>query len=151
MLGLKPGASGPRRALEVLDARTFLEKGGTTRYAFVPAAGKAAAQLVRTPLGEKPRTLVRFEPMTLASTALAEYAGRYSSEEFVHDMQLGLVDGKLRVGPWGRTLGSPPFDPIVRDVFGAEGVTFQFERDARGHLRGFVMGADRMRIRWVRR
>ncbi|HEY2515188.1 MAG TPA: hypothetical protein VGI39_30185, partial [Polyangiaceae bacterium] len=137
-IGLEPDA--PRRPLEAADAKTFGVQGTPTRYVF----DAAAKSLTRQVTGQKTQTFVRMEPITVDAKALGELAGRYTSDEFVHDLQVVVEKGALRVGPWGRTPASPPLTPLVRDVFTGGGVGIKFERDAKGHVRGLTMSAARM-------
>jgi CubicO group peptidase (beta-lactamase class C family) len=155
VLDFQLGDGGTRRQLEALDARTFVVLGVpaaiATRYRYEPASGKAPARLVRMPVNGKTTTFERAEPVTLAPPALEEYAGRYTSDESVHDIQVGVKDGKLVLGPWGRTLGAHP-RPLARDVFTLTGAGLCFQRDGRGRVRGFELGGDRLlHMQWVKR
>ncbi len=150
---LPPG--GFHRELEALDAHTFVVLGvpraSATRYLFEPATAKTPAHLVRKPIDGKATTLVRFEPVSPEASELAEYAGRYGSDEILHDVQVGVSDDAFVIGEWGRTFAAK-LAPLARDVFVGGGVGLHFERDARGHIKGFTMSADRMLgIEWVRR
>jgi hypothetical protein len=151
---LQPG--GYRRRLAARDARTFVVLGvpaaSATTYRFEPATGKLPVRLVRTPVLGEPTTLERFEPATPTPSALAQYAGRYTSDEVLRDMEIEVVKGKLLFGEWGRTLGPEPMKPLTTDVFTFGGVGFRFARDKRGKVSGFTMSADRLvGIRWTKR
>jgi hypothetical protein len=53
------------------------------------------------------------------------------------------MDGQLLGGPWGGLLDAPLI-PLARDGFFAGGVTFRFERDARGRINAVVVGNDKV-------
>jgi hypothetical protein len=139
----------------MLDARSFHVAGAASRWTYEPPVNKTPARLVRVAPGETTLTFERFEPAAaLSPTALAEYSGRYTSDESRMDWWIAVVDGHLVANTWGRPLmGASPFVPVARDLFTpADGVSFRFERDAHGRIRGFVFGQNRARgIRWVRR
>ncbi|HEY2515355.1 MAG TPA: serine hydrolase domain-containing protein [Polyangiaceae bacterium] len=135
--GLEPGG---RSATFTPDARrSFLSADGTTHYRFQPGAVPSLARLVRSS-GNDPdpeMTFVRFEPAKIEAAKLFEYAGRYTSDEVAREVELSVVDGKLRIATWGHAPDPEPLSALARDLFhlGEGGV--QFERDARGRIRGF--------------
>ena len=76
---------------------------------------------------------------------LAEYAGRYGSDELTRDVQI-VVDGeKLLLGPWGSTPGAEPLLPTARDTFQRGGLTATFERTARGRIKAVVLDTESTR------
>src|SRR5262249_7689023 len=100
---------------------------------------------------DKPMTFERFEPASLEAAKLAEYAGRYTSDELTRDTEFGVVDGALSFGPWGKPLAAR-LRPVTRDVFLAPGIGFVFERDGRGKVAKVVGVFDGHRaVRWTKR
>ena len=89
-------------------------------------------------------TFERFEPVTLTSAQLQEYAGTYWAEEInapfiVTASERGLV---VRLASGDET----PFVPSVRDVFVGDGqLGIAFARDARKHISGLTVNAGRVR------
>jgi hypothetical protein len=143
---------GMRRALDIQDARHFSVHGGTGRYEFVPAAGGKPARLLRTADG-KTLTFERFDPLTPSAAALADYAGRYGSDEVPRDMAVVVDNGALHLAPWGRALRWT-LVPLQRDIFTIDNDTgaVRFERDAHGHVSGFTMSFLRTSgMRWTLR
>jgi CubicO group peptidase (beta-lactamase class C family) len=152
VLGFALDAGGPHRPLEAESAGVFVVKGTTTRYAFEPAGGAKPAQLVRTSADDKPSTYVRIDPVGPAPAAAIDYAGRYTSDEVLHDLQITVVDGKLHTSSWGRTPEATALTPLARDVFAIGGGGIRFDRDKRGRVRGFVVNTGRVRgLRFTRR
>ncbi len=147
---LEPG--GPTRVYTPEGPRTLTVPGQSMRLVFEPATRSSPAHIIRTVEHEHPVQLVRFEPATLSPSALAEYAGRYASDEFSRDLRLVVVGGKLRSATWGRTLDVDPFTTLARDLFKSEEWGIQFERDRRGRIRDFLISGEGFRgIRFVRR
>ena len=147
---LEPG--GTTRTYAPESPRTFALPGEAARFVFEPPTRSSPAHIVRTVGDERPTTLVRFEPAALPPSALAEYVGRYLSDEIPRDLQIVVVDGKLRSATWGRTSDPDPFTALARDVFKAEEGGMRFERDERGRVRGFrISGEGFHGIRFVRR
>jgi hypothetical protein len=151
-LGFALDAKGPHRPLEAESARAFVVKGTTTRYVFEPESGARPAQLVRTSLDDKPSTYVRLAPAEAMPAAATDYAGRYTSEEILRDMQIVVLGGKLHAASWGRRPEATALTPLGHDVFIFSGGGLRFERDKRGKVSGFVLGTARVRgLRFMRR
>ena len=150
-LGLAPDA--PTRALEFEGPRSLVvPPAALARYSFEPASRSSPARIVRTVGDEAKRTFLRFEPVTPTPSSLAEYEGRYTSDEIPRDLQLVVVDGKLRFATSGRAPDDDPLTPVARDVFQAEWMGVHFERDARGKIRAFTVNSTSFHgIRFVRR
>jgi len=115
---------GPKpRELTPVGPKELLVREGTTRYTFSPATKSKPAQLVRRAEGEAPQTFVRFDRVsTLGAQALAEYAGRYGSDELPRDVEMSVRGGALIAGPWGAQPWSSdgtaqPLEPLTRDTF----------------------------------
>jgi hypothetical protein len=115
--------------------------------------GKLPARLLRKAADGPPGTFARIAPIgSVPAAKLAEYAGRYGSDELPRDIVLAVKDGKLRIGPFGAGLSDEPFVPLAADVFVLGGVDGRFERDARGKVRGLVLSSERTRhVRLERR
>ncbi|ATY33978.1 serine hydrolase domain-containing protein [Sphingomonas psychrotolerans] len=94
---------------------------------------------------------VRTAPVVAAAVKLDTYVGHYASEEVgaTYDISAG-PDGlvwRIRDRPdFTRTL-----EPIYRDAFQGEGVTFRFVRDADGRVTGLTVSVERARnVRFAR-
>jgi hypothetical protein len=150
--GLGPNA--PAMPLEAIDARTFVEKGGDPATQYVIDEAKKTLTRVH-PYGDTLR-YDRFEPIAIAASVLAEYAGRYTSDEVLQDKEIAVRDGGLVFGTWGRARGATPLSPVKRDLFAGEGglpfaVAIAFKRDAKGIVRGFTMIGDGVQIEFRKR
>jgi CubicO group peptidase (beta-lactamase class C family) len=144
--------SGPAWPLDRLDARTFHNRGESSRWAFEPAAGKKPPRVTRTAAGERTTTFERFEPVTLEASQLAAYAGRYESPEMTSDFEVLVKDGKLQAGPWGKAHELVTLQPLARDAFAADGFAVAFERDGRRKVVGMTGAFDGHRaVRWSKR
>jgi CubicO group peptidase (beta-lactamase class C family) len=87
--------------------------------------------------------LVRMEPFTPTAAQLAEYAGVYRSDEMDAVFRIALKDGKLQLV---RTKLRPSaVDPMFKDGFRAQPGVLQFNRDAAGHVSGFLLEGGRVR------
>jgi CubicO group peptidase (beta-lactamase class C family) len=105
-------------------------------------------RLVWTQGGGEPQTFEKLALVTPTPEELAEYAGRYFSEELQATYTLAVENGTLTVHRRG---GDPtPLRPLVRDEFSA-GPTLRFVRDAAGAVTGFMLDAGRVRnLRFTR-
>jgi CubicO group peptidase (beta-lactamase class C family) len=134
----------PPRELIPAGAADLLVSGGEVRYRYEPARGKRAAQLVRMYKTDVPRTFVRVEPIDKVEK-LAEYTGRFGSDELAHDLEIAVTDGHLVAGPVGGAPRPLPFTPIARDFFATDDVGWRFERDAHDKVVRLVASTDRAR------
>lgn len=90
-----------------------------------------------------PRTFRREPPVDAAAVRLAEYPGRYTSDELGVTYEVVLHDGRLQ-------LLFPPADPatmlpVYPDGFGVQGRTVRFMRGDRGEITGLRVFAGRAR------
>jgi hypothetical protein len=150
VFGLDPAAHGTK--LDVLSDGTLKARGASMQYAVEQARGKAPLSLERLDQKDKPFRFERFEPTKVDSAALAEYAGRWTSEETTHDVELRIVDGRLRFGAWGKDPWKTPLSSIERDAFAGGPGALLFERDAakRVHVMVAILEGRRA-IRWTKR
>jgi CubicO group peptidase (beta-lactamase class C family) len=139
-----PYSTRPSRELVPAGPGDLLVKGRHTHYAYEPAKGKRAARLVRLSKGGAPQVFVRAEPVDRVEK-LAEYAGRFGSDELAHDLQIAVEGGHLVAGPVGGAPRGAPFTPVARDLFATDDVGWRFERDARGRIVRLVASTDRAR------
>jgi CubicO group peptidase (beta-lactamase class C family) len=144
--------SEPPRELVRVGPREFSVKGGHTRYAYEPAKGRDPARLVRHASADVPRTFLRLDPVDRVAN-LAEYTGRYGSDELAHDIEVRVEGGLLVMGAVGGATRGTPFTPVARDLFESEDVGWRFaddvgwrfERDERGKVVRLVASTDRAR------
>jgi CubicO group peptidase (beta-lactamase class C family) len=122
------------------------------RFTFEPAQGATPARIIRSVENEPPTAFLRFEPIKPPPSALAEYVGRYVSDEIPREIQVAVADDHLRLGTWGHAPDPEPLAPLMRDAFRNEIGGLQFERDARGRVRAFVVTSSGLRgVRFTRR
>ncbi len=138
--------NGAVELLTVGASELAVKESPSTRLIFAPAAGKKPAQmLLRTAPGPAD-AFVRIEPVeSVPAATLAEYAGRYGSDEVTRDIVISVKDGKLIRAPLGRAPAREPLQPVARDVFllGDDGGDCAFERDARGMVKAVVFNTER--------
>jgi hypothetical protein len=96
------------RELAVAGPGDLLVKGGHTHYAFEPAKGKRGAQLTRTSKTEPARTFVRRCGPIDKVDDLAEYEGRFGSDELARDLEIRTQTDTSSRAPWeGQRCGCP--------------------------------------------
>jgi CubicO group peptidase (beta-lactamase class C family) len=143
----------PPKELVPAAPHDLLVKGSPVRYAYEPAKGKQPARLVRSSnRGGAPQTFFRTQLLDKVER-LAEYTGRYGSDELAHDLEIRIEGGHLLAGPVGGAARTAAFAPVVRDLFATPevgwkisgDVGWRFERDARGHVARLVVSTDRAR------
>jgi CubicO group peptidase (beta-lactamase class C family) len=139
-----PNTTRPERELVPVGPGDLVVAGGQTHYAYEPAVGKRPAQLVRTTKVGLPQTFARAEPVAQRQK-LAEYAGRYGSDELAHDVEIRVEDGRLVVAAVGGAARRPPLAPVARDFFAVDDIGWTFERDPRGKVVRLVASTDRAR------
>lgn len=91
-----------------------------------------------------------FQPIDLvepSAAALAEFAGRYWSDELEAEWELGLTDGTLGFVDDVEAV----LRPLVRDEFTIAGATVRFLRDGGGAITGLTIDAGRVRDLEMRR
>jgi hypothetical protein len=115
-----------------------------THYAYEPQKGKRPARLLRTTETQLPQTFVRADAVDRAQD-LAEYAGRYGSDELARDVEIRVEDGHLVEGPVAGAALLLPFTPVARDLFVSDDVGWRFERGANGKIARLVVSTDRAR------
>jgi CubicO group peptidase (beta-lactamase class C family) len=139
------------RELTPVGRGDLLVKGLHVHYAYEPAKGKQPARIVRiSNTDAAPRTFVRAQLLDKVQK-LADYTGRYGSDELAHDLEIRIEDGHLVAGPVGGATRTAAFSPVVRDLFAtpdvgwrfADDVGWRFERDARGKVTRLVSSTDR--------
>ena len=123
-----------------------------------PVADDAAVKLPAWPevAPRDPAGAPRSEPIDVPASALAEYVGRYTSDEILQDKELSVRDGALVLGTYGRTRGTTPLSPVQRDVWSGDGglpfaVALTFHRDAQKRVIGFTLRGGDMTFELVKR
>ena len=93
-------------------------------------------------------------PLTLTGAKLAEYAGRYRSDELNTAYTLSVRDGRLMVRGWRDDYG--PLRPVLADGFSLKPASlpsafFRFTRDGRQQVTGFGLSTNASKnIRFVK-
>jgi CubicO group peptidase (beta-lactamase class C family) len=109
---------------------------------FVAAGAGKPSRLEQTFDGGKPQiyeSVAAFDP---TAAQMGEYPGSFVSQEIDPIYRISLQDGKLTLL---RLKNKPdPLWPAMRDVFVGEIGTLRFTRDAKHHISGFILDADRI-------
>jgi len=142
-LRIRPGASGPGLELRALsDSRFKAPTAPPTEYRFEPA-GATGMRLVETSAeGGKPSIYERAEEFKPTPEQLADYEGRYQSDEIEPVYSLVVRQGRLTLErvKWNPT----PLEPAVKDLFTSPIGNIRFVHDARGHVSGFILNRGRI-------
>jgi hypothetical protein len=123
---------------------------------FETPAGGVPARLTVRGVGERAMVLDAMPRATATPADLAEYAGRYYSEEIDTAYNVSLEGSSLVIKR--QKYPDTPLEPAFRDGFSASGlsvvlpfVTVRFTRDAQKRVNGFLIDGDRIRsFRFVR-
>jgi len=100
--------------------------------------------------GEKPVTFEAIQSVSPTSVQLAEYVGKYYSDELRVTYKLVLENGKL----FFRYRNAPkkPLSPTLSDMFRVPGTTIHFIRDDQNRISAFTLSTEGVRnIRFVRK
>ncbi|MFN4257562.1 MAG: DUF3471 domain-containing protein, partial [Saprospiraceae bacterium] len=91
------------------------------------------------------------DPITLTAEQLAEYTGRYYSEELDATYKLAVENGKLFA--MDRNESKRSLTPRSRELFTLiQGAQFEFTRDTAGKITGFGVNAGRIRgVRFMKK
>jgi CubicO group peptidase (beta-lactamase class C family) len=145
------GTSHPPKKLVPVGVGDLLLEGGRTHYRYEAPKGTQPAQLVRIVRGQYSVPFVRAEHVDDVPVAkLAEYTGRFGSDELAHDLDIRIEDGHLFAATVGGARRTAPFTPVARDLFvtpdvGWDSVGWRFERDPRGNVIRLVASTERAR------
>ncbi|QQP94914.1 serine hydrolase domain-containing protein [Lysobacter enzymogenes] len=153
--------TGSLRRIQWNDGELELHAFGDS-FALRPA-GKAEFEVEDSPIQAlsfrdagrgRPRVLVQqaegerteFEALAVAApdaAALAAYAGDYRCEELGRDYRLSVIDGALhRFDP---RVAPPRLEPLERDSFTEDAITYRFQRGADGKIDGVSLDVGRVR------
>jgi hypothetical protein len=137
----------PRQAIEARSPNAFRLTSGTT-LAFDGAAPSRTLMLV-TQDGDSSRLTEAPRP-SLTSERLADYAGRYASEELDVQLTIAVQGGRLVLQR--REAEDAPLRPVYADDFASPIGSLRFARDASGRVTGFGVYNGRIRnVRFTRR
>jgi CubicO group peptidase (beta-lactamase class C family) len=116
--------------------------GDQVNLTFEPAAQDKPRRLLNSFGDGKPIVYESVEAFAPSATALAEYAGEYTSEEIDPVYRIDVQDGKLML----KRLKNKPteLEPCVRDAFCSSLGTIRFTRDPTGHISGFLLSDGRI-------
>lgn len=97
--------------------------------------------------GRKPETYEAIEVVSLSTDQLAEYRGKYYSEELLAGYKIVFEGGKLFLRHENRHKNYPrtPLKPVVKDEFHVEGMNIHFIRDNKGKISSFTMESGRVK------
>ncbi|MEZ5331102.1 MAG: serine hydrolase domain-containing protein [Thermoanaerobaculia bacterium] len=111
--------------------------------------GATPARLLLEYPEEEPSVLDRYEPAQPSPDDLALLAGDWFSEELDATRSISLRDGRLVLE--GRHEDAV-LQPVIEDVFAADGLVLRFQRDDREAATGLLVDAGRVRdLRFTRR
>ena len=116
--------------------------GDQVSLTFEPAAQDKPRRLLNTFGDGKPIVYESVGAFAPSATALAEYAGEYTSEEIDPVYRIDVQDGKLML----KRLKNKPteLEPCVRDAFCSSLGTIRFTRDPTGHISGLLLSDGRI-------
>jgi CubicO group peptidase (beta-lactamase class C family) len=76
----------------------------------------------------------RIQPRNPGKEGLAEYAGRYRSDEALATYVVNVVDGHLTIALQDRSEDAMPLEPVSVDIFSMPHHAYRFTRDANGRV-----------------
>lgn len=124
-----------------------------TEYIFEPAGSAAPSGLHETPVGDPASTYVRVEQARPGPQKLAEYEGRYWSEELDVTYSVAVQNGRLII--IRRPDPPVPLGPAYEDAFtpgGTSEIVLRFTRNATGSVDGLSIYTGRVRhLKFVRK
>ncbi|MGZ7066631.1 MAG: serine hydrolase domain-containing protein, partial [Candidatus Aminicenantales bacterium] len=126
------GGGRPRELMPVAADRFVADNGTEYIFEFEPAAPAAPSGVRETPSGDAISTYVRLEEARPGPQKLAEYEGRYWSEELDVIYTVAVQNGRLSV--IRRPDPPVPLSPAYEDAFSPGGSDFvlRFTRNAAG-------------------
>jgi D-alanyl-D-alanine dipeptidase len=143
ILRSRGSAAGLGIELKPLSDARFKPAGQTAEFRFEPSGAKGM-RLIETPAGGgKPAVFVRGEEFKPMPNQLAEYAGRYQSDEIEPVYTMAVHDGRLTLE---RLKLSPvPLEPAIKDLFANPPLgNIRFTRDSQGRVTGFILNRGRI-------
>jgi CubicO group peptidase (beta-lactamase class C family) len=143
-------AAGEAYPLTRTGQREFrVDSAGFAATVTVEAAPAGARRLRVAPDGEPATVAEAITVVTPTPAQLAEYAGRYYSEELQTTFMLVADSGGLVLR--GRNLPTEPLRPLGADEFTVSYYTLRFSRGADRRVSGFAMDLGRIRnLKFVR-
>jgi len=96
---------------------------------------------------QKPETYEAIEVISPSPAQLAEYRGKYYSEELLAGYKIVFEEEKLFLRHENRYKNYPqtPLKPTVKDEFHVEGININFIRDNKGKISAFLMESGRVK------
>ncbi|MGZ7046406.1 MAG: hypothetical protein ACXVJK_08780, partial [Candidatus Aminicenantales bacterium] len=139
------GGGRPRELMPVAADRFVADNGTEYIFEFEPAAPAAPSGVRETPSGDAISTYVRLEEARPGPQKLAEYEGRYWSEELDVIYTVAVQNGRLSV--IRRPDPPVPLSPAYEDAFSPGGSDFvlRFTRNAAGGVDGLSIYTGRVR------
>lgn len=144
------GGGRPRQLVPVAADRFVTDN--ETEYVFEPAGPAPPSGVRETPLGDDASTYVRVEEARPGPQKLAEYEGRYWSEELDVTYTVAVQNGRLVV--IRRPDPPVPLGPAYEDAFspGGSDIVLRFTRNAAGSVDGLSMYTGRVRhLRFIKK
>ncbi len=141
-LRMLQGSRGTGIELKPLSETRFRLAGQPIEIRFEPL-GAAGMRCIEVPdSGAKPTVFERAEEFKPAPAQLAEYVGRYQSDEIEPVYRMALVDGKLVLE---RLKSNPsPLEPAIKDLFTSSLGNIRFVRDSQARVMGFILNRGRI-------
>ncbi|WP_206410169.1 serine hydrolase domain-containing protein [Lysobacter enzymogenes] len=136
-------AFGDRFAMRPVGQDEFDVDGGPIQALGFRDPGRGRPRvLIQSAGGERVEfeALPEFKP---DAAALAAYAGDYRCEELDRDYRLSAIDGALHLHD--ARIAPERLDPLERDTFTQDGVTFRFKRDTAGAIDSVSLDVGRVR------
>ncbi|NEU07637.1 serine hydrolase [Flavihumibacter sp. R14] len=109
---------------------------------FITAGGKPAEQL-QIIFGNQTFDATRIKPFDPSAVKLAEFTGRYFSEELATEYQLTEVNRKLTIKH--SRLSDIELNPVKKDTFSGFMGNLEFTRDSKGVISGYKISTGRIK------
>ena len=141
-LRLVQGITGNGVELIPLSETRFRPGGQPTEIRFEPLGAGGMSCIEVPDSGAKPTVYERAEEFMPTTAQLADYAGRYQSEEIEPVYRIVVQDGRLMLE---RLKSRPsPLVPAIKDLFVNPLGNLRFVRDSQGKVTGFILNRGRI-------
>jgi hypothetical protein len=141
-LRMLQGLAGTGIELKLLSETRFRPAGQAVEVRFEPV-GSGGMRCIDVPdSGAKPVSYERAEEFKPTPAQLAEYVGRYQSDEIEPVYRLVIQDGRLVLE---RLKSAPsPLAPAIKDLFTNAYGNIRFLRDSQNRVTGFILNRGRI-------
>lgn len=141
-LRMLQGVAGTGIELKPLSDTRFRPVGQAVEIRFKPVGAGGMRWIDVPDSGAKPVAYERAEEFKPTPAQLADYVGRYQSDEIEPIYRMAIQDGRLVLE---RMKAEPsPLAPAIKDLFTNPLGNIRFLRDAQGKVTGFILNRGRI-------